>query len=240
MESVKDVFTFYTDKLKPLYSETVARNNIIPLEIFFEIHASFDHLKRIYVDEEKEASCCHQAKGHLKRAVLDLYKLKLKHFNLEFQEFQKNIDPSVLKIVDNGKFYPAMNQDKREILKIAAEARKNESHQNKTDAYANWSEVSVKINRFEEKYFNCKGIDWATTVVKKMSLKKILANVVWTIFIGLICTCIGVVFESEIKKTFNKGSNIAHAIAGSPDKNDSTIASPDQQIDIEPPQKKAE
>lgn len=239
MLSVKDVFTFYTDKFKPLYSETEARDNIIPVEILFEIHASFDHLKRFYVDKEEELSCCRQARGHLKRAVLDMYKLKLKQFNSDFKSFQKNIQPSVLRIVDNGNFYPAMNQDRKEIIKIATEARKNESNKDKENAYANWSEVSVKINRFEENYFNCKGIDWAATVVKKMSFKKILANVVWTIIVGISCTCIGVVFESDIKRIFNKGSNTTYAIAGSPGKNDSTMTSPDQQPSMELPSKKA-
>ena len=70
---VKDVFQFYDDSLKPLYSETEARDNSLPVEVLFEIHSAFDHLKRFYVSSEEEAACCRKAYGHLIRACLDMY-----------------------------------------------------------------------------------------------------------------------------------------------------------------------
>jgi hypothetical protein len=45
----KEVYQFYNDKVKILYSEIEARNNVIPVELLFEIHSAFDHLKRFHV-----------------------------------------------------------------------------------------------------------------------------------------------------------------------------------------------
>jgi hypothetical protein len=50
--------------------------------LLFEIHAAFDHLKRLYIDDATEDECCRKAMSHLKRGALDAFKLKLKYFNL--------------------------------------------------------------------------------------------------------------------------------------------------------------
>ena len=52
----KDVFQFYNDYVKILYSEIEARNNTLPVELLFEIHSAFDHLKRIYIDKDDDLS----------------------------------------------------------------------------------------------------------------------------------------------------------------------------------------
>jgi len=75
----KEVFTLYNEYLKPLYCEVEA-NNKLPMEVLFEIHAAFDHLKRIYIDKENESRCCEKACSHIKRATLDAYKIILKRF----------------------------------------------------------------------------------------------------------------------------------------------------------------
>ena len=55
-----DVYQFYNDKVKVLYSEIEARNNVLPVELLFEINSAFDHLKRIHIDgarEDEEVKC---------------------------------------------------------------------------------------------------------------------------------------------------------------------------------------
>ena len=51
---VKDVFKFYQEYIKPIYSEIEAKKNQLPIELLFETYASFDHLKRFYLNEENE------------------------------------------------------------------------------------------------------------------------------------------------------------------------------------------
>lgn len=69
MTKINEVFSFYNDFVKPLYSEIEAENNDLPVELLFEIHAAFDHLKRYYIGEEKEEICCSKAISHLKRGA---------------------------------------------------------------------------------------------------------------------------------------------------------------------------
>ena len=77
----QDVYKFYNEKVKIIYSEIEARNNVLPIELLFEIHSAFDHLKRIHVDGESAEEQAGKAYSHLKRGCLDAFKLKLKFFN---------------------------------------------------------------------------------------------------------------------------------------------------------------
>ena len=77
----KDIYNFYNDKVKILYSEIEARENTLPVELLFEIHSAFDHLKRFHIDGEPESLCVERAFSHLKRGLLDAFKLKLKYHN---------------------------------------------------------------------------------------------------------------------------------------------------------------
>jgi len=85
----KDVYLFYNEKVKILYSEIEARNNSLPVELLFEIHSAFDHLKRIHVDNEQEDQCAEKAFSHLKRGLLDAFKLKLMYHNKDYEKLLK-------------------------------------------------------------------------------------------------------------------------------------------------------
>ena len=50
----KEVYQFYNDTVKIIYSEIEAKKNSLPVELLFEIHSAFDHLKRIHIDNEPE------------------------------------------------------------------------------------------------------------------------------------------------------------------------------------------
>lgn len=43
----KDVYRFYNEFVKVIYSEIEARNNTLPVELLFEVNSAFDHLKRL-------------------------------------------------------------------------------------------------------------------------------------------------------------------------------------------------
>ena len=98
----QDVYKFYNEKVKIIYSEIEARNNVLPIELLFEIHSAFDHLKRIHVDGESAEEQAGKAYSHLKRGCLDAFKLKLKFFNDDQKKvYDKKAD---LRIIDNGTF----------------------------------------------------------------------------------------------------------------------------------------
>lgn len=192
---VEEVYQFYDDNFKPLYSETEARDNALPVEVLFEIHSAFDHLKRFYVTDEGEADCCRKAHGHLVRGCLDMYKLKLKDFNSSIESFQNKIDPEVIRLIDNGAFYPALCKDKLKIIQLGKEARQTESNENKDAAFAKWAETAAKIDLFEETYINSEKISWAKTCHRKKRFSRATIAIVWSVCVFLA----GVILEDPIK-----------------------------------------
>jgi hypothetical protein len=177
----KDVYQFYNDKVKILYSEIEARNNSLPIELLFEVHSAFDHLKRIHIDGEPEDHCAEKAFSHLKRGLLDTFKLKLKYHNDEYIELLKL--KTDLRFVDNGKYLPSLLGKRKVIIDLAKEARVFESKKNIDDAFEKWYEVSEFINQFEKEFFDPSKIQWA----KKINF---LYNL-WTFIIGVVSGIIG-------------------------------------------------
>jgi hypothetical protein len=155
----KDVYQFYNDKVKILYSEIEARNNSLPIELLFEVHSAFDHLKRIHVDGESEDHCAGKAFSHLKRGLLDAFKLKLKYHNDAYKKLMKSrID---LRLIDNGRFLPSLLKKRKTIINIAKEARLSEGKEGVDVAFEKWYEVSGLIDQFEEEFFEPAKIQWA-------------------------------------------------------------------------------
>lgn len=152
MTQVKDVFIFYRDFVKPLYCDIEARDNILPVELLFEIHAAFDHLRRFYADGECEAISVEKAFGHLKRGSLDAFKLKLKYFN---EDVERILDQKIdFSLIDSGRFLPRVIVDKDTIQKVAKQARITESQDGHEEAFEYWSRTSTAIDEFYEKYLN--------------------------------------------------------------------------------------
>ena len=155
----REVFQFYNDTVKILYSEIEARNNTLPVELLFEIHSAFDHLKRYFIDGESEDECCKKAFSHLKRGLLDAFKLKLKYFNDDCNKLlNKKAD---LRIIDSGTYLTDLLNDRKTIINTARTARLEESKTNIDSAFENWCAVSKQIDDFEAKYFDSAKIKWA-------------------------------------------------------------------------------
>jgi len=157
---VNDVYEFYQEFVKPIYSEIEARWNDIPVELLFETYAAFDHLKRFHLSEEDENMATLKALSHLKRGVLDAFKLKLKYFNNDVEKFlNSKVD---FQLIDNGEFISSLYKDKQNIIAIAKDARLTESKNGKDEAFEKWFDASLKIDDFESKYFkHSYKVDWA-------------------------------------------------------------------------------
>jgi len=181
IETENDVYHFYNEKVKILYSEIEARNNTLPVELLFEIHSAFDHLKRLHVDNETEASCAEKAFSHLKRGLLDAFKLKLKYHNEDYEKLSRL--KTDLRLVDNGKFLPLFLSKRKEIINFAKQARVFESQKDIDNAFDKWYEASNLIDQFEKDFFDSSKIQWA----KKLSFFRFSL----TFIIGIITGVIG-------------------------------------------------
>lgn len=154
-----EVYKFYNDTVKVIYSEIEAKNNTLPVELLFEINSAFDHLKRIHIDGDTEEFQAQKAYAHLKRGCLDAFKLKLKYFNMDVSRiYNKKAD---LRIIDNGKFLSDFIKEKSDIFTVAKNARLSEGKKDTEQALQEWCHVSVLIDSFENKYFDSEKIQWA-------------------------------------------------------------------------------
>jgi len=185
----KEVYSFYQEFVKPIYSEIEARWNDIPVELLFESYAALDHLKRFHLNEGSEAESCTKALSHLKRGVLDAFKLKLKYFNIDVEHFLKSsVD---FQLIDNGRFISSFYRDRAEIIQVAKQARLTESQNGKELAFEGWFSVSQKIDEFEHQYFSkVYEVEWAKTktikLVNKDSLRGFLIGLASGILSSLL------------------------------------------------------
>ena len=156
----KEVYQFYNDHVKVAYSEIEAAGNKLPVELLFEVHSAFDHLKRFHVDGQSEDHCCEKAYSHLKRGLLDTFKLKLKYFNNEYEAL---LGKSVkdLRLVDNGEYLPKALAAQKQIVDTARDARLREGQNDIDGALEKWYEVSLLISDYSEVFFDSKKISWA-------------------------------------------------------------------------------
>lgn len=157
-KSIVEVYQFYNNRLKPLYVEIEARNKI-PVELLFEIHAAFDHMKRIYVEGEKSRICCQKALSHLKRGLLDALKLKLKYFNIDIERLL--VAQTDFSLVDNGKYIVSLQQKKATIIQEAKQARLHEGLKDIEKALESWLRTAEYIDEFESEFLKPEKIAWA-------------------------------------------------------------------------------
>lgn len=191
----KELFEFYYDIVKPLYS-SVQASNCLPTEVLFEINAAFDHISRHWQYEEDEKKSIRQAYAHLKRSCLDIYKLKLKE-TIDLYEELCAIDTSV---IDNGAYDLSLKKLYNEIRQQATEARRSEGQANSdiNRVFGRWQEVYELCVELEQKYYFHPSIDWA----KKKSLKKFAVTVFLGIIIGVIANALSAPIFGWIKSLF--------------------------------------
>jgi hypothetical protein len=190
----KEVYQFYTEKVKILYSEIEARNNTLPVELLFEIHSAFDHLKRIHIDNEPESECSEKAFSHLKRGLLDAFKLKLKYHNTDYEKLIKQ--KTDLRLIDSGRFLPELLEKRKMIIQTAREARILEGKIDVDNAFEKWYTVSDLIDEFEEHYFDPSKVQWA----KRQGLFHFSS----TFIVGVVAGIIASILASVIIKYFNR------------------------------------
>ena len=194
--SFEEVFRFYNDYVKLLYSEAQTDNHL-PLEVLFEIHAALDHLSRRYVYGETEEVAAKGAYGHLKRSCLDVFKIRLRQARIQFDELCK-IDTS---IINNGKFDNDLIRLNSSMRAAATEARRREGDPQSDDfdgakAFELWEPVYAMAVRLDKEFYNCEHLDWAkkkTQVeqqkkVRLYSLSTLILSIIGSLIAGIILT----------------------------------------------------
>lgn len=143
----------------------------MPQELLFELNAALDHLSRHWVYGEEEKKTVHQAYGHMKRACLDVFKIRFKTAIDQLQELQE----SDISIINNGKFQTNLYALAAMIKRQARDARSAEGNLDTTfeiPAFTLWEEVWVNCIRLEEDFYLNANIPWAKEQAKKTAWKQ--------------------------------------------------------------------
>ena len=175
--TIPELVEFYYDEFKPVYS-SIQQANIVPLEMFFEINAAFDHWSRIVKYGEDEAKTVRTISAHLKRGCFDAFKIMMMRTKDQYDELRC----TDLSIIDNGQFIHAMNDLWAEIDRLGLDARLSEGDSRDEDrwhiAFDKWESVMEKCAEFTDKYYHNKKVTWARTRESQRERKKMIAGIV--------------------------------------------------------------
>lgn len=100
------IYSDYRQYLKPLIAEIESLTQEFPTGILNEIRSCFDHISRSYADENESNVDLNidRARGHLKRAQLDCYKMLIVYFHDDVEEFKRRNRNKDWSTVDGGRF----------------------------------------------------------------------------------------------------------------------------------------
>lgn len=182
-----DLFRFYDAYVKPLYS-SVQINNQLPVEVLFELNAALDHISRHWVMTESESVVVEKAYSHLKRACLDIFKLKVKEATDQYNGLIK-LDIS---IIDNGNFENNLHQLYAEIKAGAATARAKEGRSRDPDLAASafdlWEPVYEKCVRLQKDFYENTNVNWSYKITRQKESRRFWKEMFGAFAIGVLIT----------------------------------------------------
>jgi hypothetical protein len=179
-ECFDELFQFYNDYVKPLYS-SVQTQNVLPNETLWELNAALDHISRHWVYAETEAAVVSKAYSHLKRACLDIFKIKVQDARRQYDEL-RSIDTS---IIDNGEFDRKLIRLFAEIKQSSTEARRLEGAPDADESvpsFSRWEQVFIKCEALEADFYLHPALDWA----KRKSLVRSWGELAVAFLLGLL------------------------------------------------------
>lgn len=210
--SLKDLFQFYYDDVKPLYGLLQSFNEP-PEEMFFEINAAFDHLSRHWHYGETEAAVVNSASAHLKRACFDAFKILVRETVDHYNELRAT-DTS---IIDNGDFDRGMRRLIADIRAGSIEARQAEGDSRDEaawhKAYELYEPVYVKCVQFGNDYYLNSKVEWVRKKAAWKTWRYRLEGVAISVIAGLIVWA--VTTATQGKPAATPGANDAVTVVSS-------------------------
>lgn len=180
-ETFNELFSFYHDYVKVLYS-LVQTENALPDAVLFELNAALDHMSRHWTAGQSEKDVVDKMFSHLKRSCLDIFKIQVKEARREYDALLE-IDTST---VDNGEFDKKRNELFNQIRSGATKARQAEGIGNIDEAFSTWEDVLANCLRFHEELFLHDSLTWAKKTWWSKYWKSTLFSSLTTFITGLI------------------------------------------------------
>jgi hypothetical protein len=186
-KTFKELFQFYREKVKILYSYCQLHNQL-PQETLFEINAAWDHIARHFDSEniQTEKYVVEKAHSHLKRSCLDIFKLAFKNARDQYHE----ISETDLSLIDNGNgvFKKNLVSLLRRIREKAEIARMEEG-KNFDFAYETWWKMYLECRELEKDYYYSSKVQWAK--------KKTFGNILWSILVAFLSGILSTIVVQE-------------------------------------------
>lgn len=180
-KTIPELFDFYYEDFKPLYSHLQILNEP-PLEMLFEINAAFDHLSRHWKYKQNEEEAVNTACAHLKRACFDAFKIVVRETCDHYNELRK----TNTSIIDNGDFDKEMRMLHHKIGLGAITARQSEGDSRDEtkwhEAYELWETVYADCVRFDKEFYLNEKVEWAR---RKQSYRR-WVNRLEGVFLGIV------------------------------------------------------
>lgn len=195
-ERVGKLYAQYRSVVKPLLADVEAEFERFPTPIYNEVRSFTDHLSRCFTDEGQIKdegtikSQCESAGHHLKRAILDCYKLLIIASRKRIEKFEKSVRYLDLRTVDSdGEFGYKFNKGFQEAKRLVRDAKRveataddlatYEAYQAAHNAYTEIEDhldVSAPmIRRARFRFFTGK-LGWIITSVLSFIAGNLLAN----------------------------------------------------------------
>lgn len=177
-ETLAELFRFYHDYVKLLYSSVQVENHL-PVEVLFELNAALDHISRMWTYGEPERVVVEKAYSHLKRSCLDVFKLRVRTAIDQYEELRK----IEISLIDNGEFEKQLKALVQQIRSGATEARRVEGRtkdekDGSIQAFAAWEPVFNDCVRLEKDFYFHASVDWAKRKGFWRGVKSLVAGLV--------------------------------------------------------------
>lgn len=182
--TIEDFFAFYNDYVKLLYSAAQTENTL-PNEVLFELNAAFDHISRFWTYNENESVVTLAAFSHLKRACLDILKLKY----VETRKLYNKLSYIDTHMIDNGDYTKNLNKTFNQIRHDARDARVIEGKpdvNNLVPAFGLWEDVYIACEKFTTDFYFHPQLNWAS----RLGFFAWLRKHIWAFIIGVISSFI--------------------------------------------------
>lgn len=180
-DKLKQHYNQYLVSVRPLVTLIEARTHQFPVPILNEIRAFHDHIARCYQDhytEEQISSEIDKAKSHIKRMLLDCFKMLCFYSNDQITKFEKQYENVDLTLVSNGEFANQLTLLSHKASKLIKEAKDAESIGNFSLTYELFEKA---YNTYEEliQYIddNLVNVKWVKTRARNTSIKKTILTI---------------------------------------------------------------
>lgn len=147
-----EIYSTYLDTIKQLLITVEVATGQFPVSILNEIRAIFTHLARANRDQftniESAEDNCIKAYRHVKRAILDCYKILCIEYDAQSCSFDEEYEEVNLGLVDNGSFYPrylGLQQEARDAF-IRAKSLESEGIAEEDEIFDSYKRAYAKYD----------------------------------------------------------------------------------------------